>query len=109
MTSIPFMKAAPAPAPMTERPADVAGTCTAWFPGDAQPVQIGVYQRRNSLGHIVYSHWDGEQWGWNHPSPWAAARDTEHSLAQQLEWRGLTVPPAEGYGPAAHQTENEAC
>lgn len=82
---------------------------TPWYPGELQPVQIGVYQRRNSLGEIVYSHWDGERWCWNHVSAVGAARNTDPSLAQALSWRGLVEPPVEGYGPGLAQDEGKPC
>ncbi len=82
---------------------------TPWFPWTAEPVQIGVYQRRNSVGIVAYSLWDGARWLWNQRSPAMAVRETMPSAMQQMPWRGLAQPPAEGYGPAADAQEATPC
>lgn len=93
--------AAPTPWPAASAPAEYSDDqMTPAFPGDVEPVQIGVYQRRNSLGRWVYSMWTGDHWCWNHASPSLAARDEERSLQQAMPWRGLITPPPQGYGPA---------
>lgn len=110
MSSTPCDRAAAAPA--GGQAADAGSptpVTTPWFDGNTQPVQIGVYQRRNSLGHVCYSLWDGSQWYWNQPSPTLADRESMPSMAQYLPWRGLVQPPAEGYGPGAAATEGSPC
>jgi len=97
---------APAPCPDPNHPDHTGGACTPWFAGHLQPAQEGVYQRLNSLGRIVYSHWDGARWFWNRPSADLAATDMEPSLNQCLPWRGLAQPPACGYG---QQPEGAPC
>lgn len=73
---------------------------TAWYHGQQQPVQIGVYARLSLGGTVLYSLWDGATWRWNcrHPVQAARAPAHQHSLVQQLPWRGLAQPAPQGYG-----------
>jgi hypothetical protein len=84
--------------------------CTAWYHGQQLPVQIGVYQRLSLGGSVLYSLWDGAHWLWQQPTADRAARvpSCEPSLVQHLPWRGLSAPPAEGYGPATPQRHASA-
>ena len=69
---------------------------TPWFPGDVDPVRIGVYQRRHdSTGAINFSYWNGVIWCATAVS-WEAAHKNGikciGSWHQYIEWRGLTEP-----------------
>lgn len=86
------------PPPPPSADADAVVSLTPWFPGDVHPVMDGVYQRRNSLGMVMYSYWDGTRWHWNRASAELAVMDRDASLAQALPWRGLAAPPVGGYG-----------
>lgn len=65
---------------------------TPWYPGDMQPVRIGVYQRdyRKTPGDGIYfCRWTGGQWCqgcWD----FDVARNCFFaSEAQDLPWRGV--------------------
>lgn len=37
---------------------------TYWNNGNNFPDKIGLYERLNSIGNIVFSWWDGTNWWW---------------------------------------------
>ena len=71
---------------------------TPYFAPDAIPSRDGIYQRRrkewrflqeNPLVTIVRFHkWANGQWHCEGRTPEAAAKQTEPSAYQRLEWRG---------------------
>ena len=69
---------------------------TKWIPGNVKPVRVGVYERANSRGSTLYSHWNGSFWGTSAFTPeraaWQSAR-LSPSVGQNLPWRGLAEKP----------------
>ena len=65
---------------------------TDWFPADVKPVRVGVYERRKRE-HAHYSKWSGECWIAYCSTPGHAALESDRSLFQSLEWRGLAADP----------------
>ena len=70
---------------------------TPWFPGDVNPVRVGVYERDYHDGYSCYCYWDGRYFGWASETPEAAKADYDRngrqSTRQDLPWRGLAEEP----------------
>ena len=68
---------------------------TEWYPGDVKPVRPGVYQQRNSCGHIGYQRWDGRKWRTWFYSPEYASKARSYAARgfQNDPWRGLAQDP----------------
>ena len=61
---------------------------TQWFPGNVEPIYVGMYQR--DCGGVCYSYWNGNNWS----ECWV---DMKNSLKftgratyyPELPWRGI--------------------
>lgn len=65
---------------------------TIWF-HNANPVRVGVYQRRPPRCEYGYSKWDGEKWLKFFVKAEDAEKSTSASMWQDWEWRGLAQDP----------------
>lgn len=67
---------------------------TEWFHGCVQPVHIGFYQRTpthtKGIFEPSFSKWDGTKWLGSRDTIAEAELDTNTSLYQAWEWRGVT-------------------
>lgn len=74
---------------------------TDWFKAEDKPVNHGVFQRRRpkldvigrATGAMVtrFHKFDGVQWYTEGKTPAQAAKRTDVSAYQELDWRGLAV------------------
>lgn len=66
---------------------------TPWFPADAKPARIGVYQRLFDC-HERYALWNGESWRFAAGSAAEAHSYARHpTTSRELPWRGLAEQP----------------
>ena len=61
---------------------------TPWFPGDAKPMWVGVYERQYGK-ETFYCLWDGEYWHTWAMTPKHAEKVLGFSAMQNLPWRGV--------------------
>jgi len=69
---------------------------TPWFPGEVNPVRVGVYERGNDGIPLPYPfyEWNGEFWvGIGSDSP-DKLIGRNRSVFQGIQWRGLAEDPA---------------
>ncbi len=64
---------------------------TPWFDGKLKPVRNGIYQRkpRSSHAEFWWSKWEDTHWNAVCELREFAERTTDHSIVQDLEWRGV--------------------
>lgn len=78
------------------KPAAPEPALTPWLPGSAEPVRVGVYQRRGRMFFATFSYWDGALWRFSGETPEIAASAphiARASLVQDRPWRGLACEP----------------
>lgn len=67
------------------------------YDGNQKPYRVGVYRRLHpggpSGGHIMWSYWDGKQWGLSKLLP-ELAKPGKPSRWQRLTWQGLASDPS---------------
>ena len=74
------------------KPAAPEPALTPWLPGSAEPVRVGVYQRRGRMFFATFSYWDGALWRFSAETPALAASEVyvaRVSLVQDRPWRGM--------------------
>jgi hypothetical protein len=66
---------------------------TKWYPGNVNPVHVGVYETAPAFGRKWFQFWNGACWGYAAETPERAFdwRDIR-SAHQRDKWRGLTAP-----------------
>ena len=65
---------------------------TRWYRGDQKPLRVGVYQRKEYYGEIIYAYWDGRYWRVGFPSNENAyffADSCRVSMHRDWSWRGV--------------------
>jgi hypothetical protein len=69
----------------------IAREVTEWYPADAKPVHVGVYETSFD-GIPGFSEWSGIHWGNQYESPDRAKGRSHFVGFQKKIWRGLLSP-----------------